>query len=401
MATQRAVLASTPFGNSNFIGLLGSAVLALLFVSSPLVRAEEPDAKYMRIYNFIEQADSLAKRGQTDQAKAKYQAAQAALKDLKSLNPTWNTKAVSYRLSYVTEKIEGLSRPPATASAGDAKSAATPGSLPTGIQVKLVSAGAEPRQVLRLQAKPGETQKALMTLQMAMGMGGGAELMKIPAIKIMLEVEPKSITATGDIESEMHVGDIEFGEGGAPQIADAMKASFGGLKGLVITSTLSDRGASKKSEVKLPPEADAAARQSIEQMKDSFLTTQFVLPEEPVGVGAEWQVKQKIKAQGMTIDQTTTLHLVAMDGKVLTVESSIAQSAANQKVANPAMPQLKMDLTKMTGATKGQMTLDLAKILPIEATTTGGSEMVMSAGSGAQASAMTMKAEVSLKIDAK
>ena len=383
----------------------GWFVLALLLAACSSAQAEEPDAKYMRSYYAIEQADSLAKRGQTEAAKAKYQAAQAALKDLKNISPTWNTKAVAYRLSYVNERIESLSQPPAPAAtevAGDAKATAQSGALAPGTEVKLLSAGAEPRQALRLQVKSGETQKAVMTLQMAMSMGGAGELMKIPAIKMDLDAEIKGVNA-GDINCETRLGDvgIESEAGSAPQLVDAMKASFGNLKGMVIVSTISDRGSSKKAEVKLPPGADASARQSMEQMKESFLNSQVVLPEEPVGPDAKWEVKQKIKSQGMTIDQTTTHHLVSMEGNVLNIESSIEQSAANQKVANPAMPQLKVDLTKMTGKSKGQLTVDLTKVLPTAATINGGAEMVMSAGAGAQAQSMTMKMGANIKIESK
>jgi len=90
-----------------------------------------------------------------------------------------------------------------------------------------------------------------------------------------------------------------------------------------------------------------------------------------------------------------------MEGNVLNIESSIEQSAANQKVANPAMPQLKVDLTKMTGKSKGQLTVDLTKVLPTAATINGGAEMVMSAGAGAQAQSMTMKMGANIKIESK
>ena len=183
-------------------------------------------------------------------------------------------------------------------------------------------------------------------------------------------------------------------------MAEAMKAALGTVKGMVVANTITDRGASKKVEVKYPAGADPTARQSMEQMKDSFMNAQVVLPEEAVGPDAKWEIKQKIKTQGMTIDQKVTQHLVSVEENVLTMESLIEQSAANQKVANPAMPQLKVDLTKLTGSSKGQMTVDLSKILPTAATIDGGAEMLMSAGSGAQAASMTMKTEASIKIEA-
>ena len=385
------------------IGLFAGLVLAILLGGLLSVRAEEPDVKYMRSYYAIEKADALAKKGQNDEAKAKYLEAQAALKDIKAISPTWNTKAVAYRMNYVTERIDALSKPAVPAdvsSSGDTKSVVGSSAQPSGVEVKLLSAGNEPRKALRLVPKAGDIQKALMTLQMAMGPGGG-ELMKIPAIKIAFEIETKSVTPEG-INNEIRIEDVTLDEasGGAPQMAEAMKAALGTVKGMVIANTITDRGDPKKVEVKYPAGADPTARQSMEQMKESFLNAQVVLPEEAVGPDAKWELKQKVKAQGMTIDQKVTQHLVAVEENVLTMESLIEQSAANQKVANPAMPQLKVDLSKLTGSSKGQMTVDLSRILPTKAAIEGGAEMVLSSGSGAQAASMTMKTEANIKIEA-
>jgi len=386
------------------IGLFAGLVVAILLGGLLSGRAEEPDAKYMRSYYAIEKADALAKKGQTDEAKAKYLEAQAALKDIRAISPAWNTKAVAYRLTYVTERIETLSKPPAppdVPGTGDAKTGAGSSAQPSGVDVKLLSAGNEPRKALRLAPKAGDMQKAMMTLQMAMGPGGG-ELMKIPAIKIAFEVETKSVAPEG-INNEIRIEDVTLDEasGGAPQMAEAMKAALGTVKGMVIANTITDRGASRKVEVKYPPGADPTARQSMEQMKDSFMNAQVLLPEEAVGPDAKWEMKQKIKTQGMTIDQKVTQHLVAVEENVLTIESVIEQSAANQKIANPAMPQLKMDLSKLTGSSKGQMTVDLSKILPTKAAINGGAEMSLSTGSGAQATSMTMKTEANITIEAR
>lgn len=381
-----------------FAGLVAIIMLGGLWSA----RAEEPDSKYMRSYYAIEKADALAKKGQTEEAKAKYLEAQTVLKDIKNISPTWNSKAVAYRLSYVTERIETLSKPPAPADpeeTGGAKVGASPGTQPSGAQVKLLSPGNEPRKALRLTTKAGDKQRAEMTLQM--GMGAGGEVMKIPAIKLVFDIETKGVTPEGDISTEMLIADVTLDEqgGGAPQMVDAMKATLGTVKGMVIASTISDRGMTKKVEVKYPPGADPTARQSMEQMKDSFMNAQVLLPEEAVGPDAKWEVAQKIKNQGMTIDQKITQHLVAVEENVLTIDTLIEQSAANQKVANPALPQLKVDLTKLTGSSKGQMKVDLARIFPISAEIDGGAEMAMSAGAGGQT--MTMKTEANIKIETK
>src|ERR1035437_4195643 len=102
----------------------------------------------------------------------------------------------------------------------------------------------------------------------------------------------------------------------------------------------------------------------MDQMK-SFVTQLVApLPEEAVGPGAKWEVKMPIKTQGMTIDQTVTYEVASLEGERLTTKSTVVQHAANQKIQNPAMAGLKMDLTKMIGNGTGESTSDLAPTLP-------------------------------------
>jgi tetratricopeptide (TPR) repeat protein len=81
-------------------------------------RGEGPDDHYVRIYNSIQQADSLESSGQTPQALAKCLDAQAALQRFQLSYPDWNPKVVTYRLSYLATRIAALSaRTPAPAAA--------------------------------------------------------------------------------------------------------------------------------------------------------------------------------------------------------------------------------------------------------------------------------------------
>jgi hypothetical protein len=124
-------------------------------------------------------------------------------------------------------------------------------------------------------------------------------------------------------------------------------------------------------------------------------------PEEPVGPGARWEVKLPLTTQGMTIDQTAIYEVVSLEGERLTTKSTIVQHATNQKIQNPAMPGLKMDLTKMVGNGTGQRTSDLTHLLPATGTGTVHSETSMSMNMGGQKQAMTMKMDVTLQFEAK
>src|SRR5436190_9193753 len=115
-------------------------------------QAVAQDDEYLRIYNLIEQADSLS-TNQPSAALPKYKEAQAALLNLQRSHRDWNAKVVAFRLNYVVEKIAAVSAK--TSKSGGGPGASSSGSM---AQVKLLEAGAEPRKALRLHPKAGDKQ---------------------------------------------------------------------------------------------------------------------------------------------------------------------------------------------------------------------------------------------------
>src|SRR5229473_5532911 len=70
--------------------------------------AEGPDDQYLRIYELIQQGDSLAFSGQSSQSMAKYVEAQTALQKFQKGYPDWNDQIVKFRLNYLEGKISAL-----------------------------------------------------------------------------------------------------------------------------------------------------------------------------------------------------------------------------------------------------------------------------------------------------
>jgi cytochrome c-type biogenesis protein CcmH/NrfG len=84
-------------------------VLMALLATASATLAQGPDDQYVRIYNLIQEADSLKGGGQTSQAMAKYLEAQTSLQRFQRGYPEWNTQVVGFRLSYLAGKIAELS----------------------------------------------------------------------------------------------------------------------------------------------------------------------------------------------------------------------------------------------------------------------------------------------------
>jgi hypothetical protein len=385
-------------------------LLALVLVATPSLQAslEDPDLQFIKIMSVIDQADTLKTNGNDAAAKTKYQEAHRLLLSFRKSHPVWNPKVVAFRLKHVGDKIEALSKPPPVAEGIEAASAdgraGSSAALPAGVQVKLLESGAEPRRPLRLQARPGDEQAVNMTMKVAMDMelpGMPPQSVKMPAIKLDLAVRVKEVAASGDITYETTLGKASMAEDadGMPQMADAIKASFDSLEGLSGTGTISPRGLGRNAELKMPAGADPQTRQAMQQMNDAFSTFAVGFPDEPVGPGARWEVRLPLKSQGMTITQTATYQLAAVEGDTLTIKSTVTQQAANQKITNPAMPGLKMDLVKMTGTGTGTSTIHLAQLFPSRASMDTRSEVDMAMNLGAQKQTMSMKMDVKLQLD--
>ncbi|MEO7296981.1 MAG: tetratricopeptide repeat protein [Verrucomicrobiota bacterium] len=83
-------------------------ILCLLLLTTAIIHAEGPDQEYVRIYNLINQGDSLKESGNVRAARENYEEAQTGLKKLRTNSPKWNETLTQYRLDYVTEKLAAM-----------------------------------------------------------------------------------------------------------------------------------------------------------------------------------------------------------------------------------------------------------------------------------------------------
>ena len=101
---------------------------ASMLAAAPVVQAIGPDDDYISIYQMIEDAEQLLTLNQTAQARAKFQAAQEALKKFKATYPTWNEATVDFRLKSVTDSLARLT--PAAPAQPQQPATTTPATRP-------------------------------------------------------------------------------------------------------------------------------------------------------------------------------------------------------------------------------------------------------------------------------
>jgi hypothetical protein len=119
------------------------ALLAVVLTAS----GQSADDQYVRIFNLIQEADSLANASQTPTALAKFQEAQIALLRFQKGYPDWNPSIVKFRLSYIGSRIAELG--PKVPAAGAAPSAT--GVKPPAGQTQAPQPGLSPETQMRNQ----------------------------------------------------------------------------------------------------------------------------------------------------------------------------------------------------------------------------------------------------------
>lgn len=391
------------FGSSIRFLVRSQLFLVLLAMALPVMadlppEQQNPDAQYIRIMTIVDRADALRLAGHMDAAKVRYNEARTNLLNFRAHNPLFDPKTVTYRLNEVTSWLETR---PAIPESSATESAPTPAPVAKS-PVKLDDAGADPKQVLRLHPTAGDKQTVIMTMKVKMELptppaaaGAAAPATpaapNIPPITIPMDVSVQSVTPSGDINYT-----AVFGEAGIvedtntpPQVAQVLKAMVSKIKGTTAAGTVSSRGISKKTEMKVPPDADPQLRQMMEGIKENLDDLEIPLPEEAVGTGAKWELKKPVKAEGMTIEQAGDYQLDSATGDHVTAKfTATAKSPATARV-------------QINGNGSGTITSDLSKLVPTQSTFDSHTEVSVGGGAAnAQNQASTMKMDVNISLEA-
>lgn len=242
-------------------------------------------------------------------------------------------------------------------------------SKPTGPTVKLLDPGATPRAPLRFEIPVGAVQTVRTRGKISNRQtvdGNEFKEEKIPAWAMTLAVTPKEALDGGKVSYEVAITKSEVDPTGVdnPLLIKAMEEQQKNLVGLKVKAVFDPRGFVSNSELIVPdgPSTEELAalfgsvRQSIDQLS-------FPLPEEPVGIGAKWEVRMSSRESGFVVDQTVLCQLDSADGTRRTLTLVLNQSAKPQPIRLPTGAEAQ--LVSFRGRGRGTVTIDLAKLAPV------------------------------------
>ena len=273
--------------------------------------------------------------------------------------------------------------------------------------VSLSAAGNAPRMPLRLKVAAGLKETLLMTMTMGVSLsaeGMALPAMDMPVMKMWAESVVTGVGPSGDISYDMAFTKlaVEPGPGGDANMTQMIQAAAGEITALKGSMTMSNRAISKSATLDLNKITDPNMRQTLGAMSSQFESLSMPLPEEPVGVGAKWEVRQATSSAGATIFQRVQCELTALDANTATIKVTTEQTAPPQTITNPAMAGMQMNIEKVAGSGTGTTTVRFGGLTPTsEMTSSTTMNMAVDVGGQMQRMAVETKMKLSVGIEKK
>lgn len=211
--------------------------------------------------------------------------------------------------------------------------------VPTEVEVKLLDAGAEPRQQLRFTAEKGQTEVMRMTMNMSMEMemmGMPMEIV-VPAMILDMEMAVLDVDPSGNILYTAEVIEVGLGEGDPGMVA-ALQSELSALEGLKGEMLMSPTGLSLRAGFSAPEGASPEILKQVDSINQSTQNMSVPMPTEAVGPGAKWTVLRTNSANGLSVVERSEVELTALDGDAAELHTTVSQLLATADPVLEGMP---------------------------------------------------------------
>ena len=236
--------------------------------------------------------------------------------------------------------------------------------------VKVVYAGAEPRRPIRYAIAKGRTEPLTMDLAMELAVDlGGASVpsMPLPTMHMAADVAVTDVTPSGDASYTVALTDFKWVN--APNVDPKVLAAIQGagfdLKGISGAVTISARGISRSAKIDTSKMTNPQMAQMVDRMSSTIQELALPFPEEAVGSGAEWEVRQALTVDSVHTFQKVVVDLVSLNDASCTLRLLTEQTAPPQPVNAPGLPVgVHASLQNMRGSGTGTMTIRFDSLVP-------------------------------------
>ncbi len=157
----------------------------------------------------------------------------------------------------------------------------------------------------------------------------------MPIVRTTTMAENKKLSPDGTLRYEFKLSAAEVlpdSKGHAPMVS-AMDGEMKKLIGLSGYAVVNNRGIIKDASVTFP----SAAGQLVEPLVNEISRLAMPLPEEPVGVGAKWEVRMPVKMGPLNSSQVVTYTVNEIKGDTGKIAVALELTAPAQKIESPNM----------------------------------------------------------------
>jgi hypothetical protein len=264
-----------------------------------------------------------------------------------------------------------------SSSPGDA--APPPGTWQTPT-LALLDPGRPPRRPLRYVWRPAQREQLTMDLRTTATTNEAGERaagIPLPPVRIVLAIDPVSVSDDGDLRYRWRVTSTEVGgdAGTAASLVEGMRSEVDGVRALAGSAVVTSRGLTREVAIESGATADGAASgQMVDQVLQTLRDIAAPFPEEDVGVGARWQKLSEVSSSEARVTQTETFTLKELGPTQGALDNVLAQTAPPQPLHAPGMPpgaQARMESMLVSADAKTKF--DRSRLVPqtrLESTTT-------------------------------
>ena len=268
----------------------------------------------------------------------------------------------------------------------------------------LLDAGQAPRRLLRYGAATGDRRATQMTLRMntvATLEGRTLPTGTVPAITTTINYEVVAVDATGDMTIDVLYSSAHVVEepGVTAQTIASLQKAIGAINGIHGRMVQTNRGGIRSMSFEPRDTVDPLVKEQVDRMNESVKESLTLLPEEPVGPGARWQITRPTFTPSARAESTQTFTLKDLSEREFSASVDVVMKADPQEFQVPDMPAgTTVHLDSMSGSGVGSITVGLGSFTPhrSELSTKMDTGMTMTTRGAKQRMSQTMTMTVSI-----
>ena len=202
--------------------------------------------------------------------------------------------------------------------------------------VLLLEAGEEPRAPLRYMIQDGSVTTSTMELttsSMTTTTSAGAEVARTPGLRFVVSSGPAIKLENGDARFDIRIVKAEaiIPPGADSEVESDFNRSAALLKDVGGWVEVDDRGIVQRSELNQAAQnAKVPKRLLMTIVHARTSLARVILPAAPVGIGASWEARKKLKVYGFEMQQVDRYTLTDKVGDEVKLDVEIVQTAPKQ-----------------------------------------------------------------------